>query len=200
MQQFPLNLLFKGERDYHQGGDLYNAVQEIAENFLGKKAWVDHIIFRGFAQYTCELVLSEPNTITMESVRAKCTIRHGEKLIIGTILETKNKVMGRYPFDENLVIKEAVLEGQCISQKNRTGFSAIEEIIVLTKFLHNRLLPAQSGRWIFSQLDLTEPFSIDKACCYAIELKQNLANRMTVSDIKQHDKIIGKIRFTVTPT
>lgn len=197
MHNYPLNLIFKGERDYLQGGDLYTIVQKNAANIFGTKAWINHIVFRGFARNACELILGEiKDVVDMESVRAKCTVQHDGQIVNGIIIETKNPITDKYPFDEGQVAKAAVLEGQSIRQKNRAGFSAIEEIIVLTKILHNQLIPVQPRRWIFSQLDLTEPFATEQQCLYTIKLKQNLAGRMTVSQILQDAKIIGTIRFT----
>lgn len=198
VKKYPLKLLFKGERDYHQGGDIYIAIQEIAQNLIGENTWVSHIVFRGFSRNNCEIVLGDSGNIDGTSIRAKCKINTGKELIGGTILETGTKTIGRYAFDEGAVKREAIIDGLCIRQKKRAGFFAIEEIIVLTKALHNKLIPLKAGRWIFSQLDLIRPLPTDKTSCYAIEQCQNLANRMTVSNILVKQKLIGKIRFTVT--
>ncbi len=198
MQSFLLNLRFKGDRNYYQGGDIYNAVQEIVRNHLDKHAWLKHIAFRGFARNVCELVLGEASQAKGEFIRAQCEIVSGNQSVSAVIIETEKKCADRYPFDENQVITRAALHDKDISQTSRAGFTPIEEVIVLTKYLHNKLFPAKDGRWIFSQLDLLEPFSSDPSNCYAIKLKQNLANRMTIADIIQDDRTIGKIRFTVT--
>ncbi len=198
MQSFPLKLQYKGERNYIRGSDIYNAAMDIVQTMLDDQAWINHIVFRGFARNSCDLILEAPKDYSKKAIRAVCTIKHKEKLIPAIIVETNNKINERYGFDENIVLNEVVLQKKSIFQNRRAGFSAIEEIIVLTKHLHNKLIPIQQGRWIFSQLDLIEPFTINNEYCYSIELKQNLANRMTVSNIIEGDRHIGQIRFTVS--
>ena len=72
----------------------------------------------------------------------------------------------------------------------------MEQIIALTKHLHQATVPVGEGRWIFTRLDLTAPFgsAVDR---YSVRIMNNLANRMTISEVLEDGQKIGKITFTV---
>jgi len=197
MKAYKLNLGFKGNRNYIQGGDIFNAIQTIAREVVEENAWVKHIAFRGFAKNACDFILDRIENVPGNLVRATCNISFNKKLIPAVIIETQEKITKRYPFDESKITKESLITGSAIKQISRAGYTDIEEIVALTKFLHNQILPVEHKRWIFSQLDLNIPLQLNEIERFTIDIKQNLGNRMTVSEISQHDNIVGKIKFTV---
>jgi hypothetical protein len=73
----------------------------------------------------------------------------------------------------------------------------VEEVVCLTKLLHNTLLPLEEGKWMFSGIDLNRPFSDNPETPFEVTLVQNLAGRLTVSEIRQAGQLTGKIKFIV---
>lgn len=193
-QELPLR--FKGKRQYLQGGDIYDAVMSITKDLFGEKAWVDFIVFRSFARKSCEVIFAKDEKMAVDNAIARFTAKIEEHNLNGVVVETERAVEGRYEYDEDKIIQTASINKQCITQVERAGFTAIEEVIALTKSLHYDQIPIEQGQWVFTQLDLTSPFAAE-SLPFSIELKQNLAGKMTISEVKEDGVMIGKIRFTV---
>jgi hypothetical protein len=78
-----------------------------------------------------------------------------------------------------------------------SGFSPIEELVSMTKLLHNRLLPSPGKRWIFSRIDLRRLLERTDAGNMQVILQQNLNNRVTKSRIVSGGNAIGDIFFSL---
>ncbi len=193
-QKLPLR--FKGKREYLQGGDIYDGVISSTKELFGEKAWVDFMVFRSFARKSCEVIFARDQKINVDNAFARFTAKIGEDNLNGVVIETESAVEGRYEYDEDKIIQTASINKQCITQVERAGFTAIEEVIALTKNLHYDQIPIEQGQWVFTQLDLTSPFATE-SLPFSVEIKQNLADKMTISEIRENDVPIGKIRFTV---
>lgn len=192
-----LELSFKGERDYIQGTNLYTAVTEAVKDiFVQDRPWINYIAFRQFARSGCTIALGGEPLASFPLV-GHFACQKSEGKIKGQIYETFELIEKRLPFNEEQMIKTAVIEEKSIMQSKRAGFLAIEEVVFLTKHLHNSLLPPKQGKWFFAQIDLMAPFSNDDTALYAIHLKQNIANRMTISEIEENGHILGKINFSI---
>ncbi|MBU0665006.1 MAG: hypothetical protein KJ990_10735 [Proteobacteria bacterium] len=192
-----LKLSFKGERTYIQGTNLYTAVTEAVKDiFVQDRPWINYIAFRQFAQSGCTIVLGSDSLVSFPIV-GHFACQTGEGKIKGQIYETFEMIEKRLPFNEEQMNNTAVIEEKSIIQFRRAGFLAIEEIVFLTKHLHNSLLPPKQGQWVFTQIDLIAPFSNDDNVLYAIHLKQNIANRITISEIEENGHILGKINFSI---
>jgi hypothetical protein len=128
---------------------------------------------------------------------AACTVQTGEKLLQGTIIATGEPVTERIDFDEERIEVTADVTDKTICQQQRAGFTPVEEVVCLTKLLHNTLLPLEEGKWMFSGIDLNRPFSDNPETPFEVTLVQNLAGRLTVSEIRQAGQLTGKIKFIV---
>ena len=88
-------------------------------------------------------------------IRARFTVRTGGQDIEGCVFETGMPIVQRIPFAEELINQTATLEEHNVFQTvRRAGFSSIEEVVIMTKYLHTVQLPSEQGRWIFSRLDM----------------------------------------------
>jgi hypothetical protein len=114
------------------------------------------------------------------------------------IFETTNPVTSRRPFEEATLLAHAILgqDGCSARLPDRTGFSPIEEVIALTKYLNYAVSPMVNGKWVFGQLDLVEPLPKDYREL-EIRLKSLLGGRFSVNEILADDRAIGIIRFIV---
>ena len=198
-QQKPIDLKvsLKGQRNYIQSSDLYLALDSVARERFGPSAWLSSLAFRELIESRCELILSEDGELPALHGQASCTIEVLGNTFTGDIVATGKPISHRTPFDESLIEHSSYISREKISQKHRAGFTAIEEVVGLTKYLLNTILPPKKKRWVFSRIDLKTPFSAADDVCFDVMLSQNLAGRMTISTIQQSGMDIGKIQFVV---
>lgn len=191
---WPLNLRFKGDRAYLQGGDIYNAVNNLAGELAGKaEAYVSKIAFRRFARQDCDLLGEEPRDKTALIASGTITIEQQPSAKFW-IIETDRPPIGRYDYDEPRIVSSASIHEKTIILRKRTPYTSIEEVIALTKALSYALAPDIDGKWLFGQLNLHHPF-VDARNVLRIEQKAILANRFTTNAIYQDNAWIGDIRF-----
>lgn len=195
-----LEFKFKGKRHYLQSSDLYLIVESVAKRRFGAACWVSALNFRDLLKTKCEIFFFENNDLPVDECPALFTVRLPDSSISGAILPTTEPVVDRVEFDESPVAQSATIAEKEIIQKFRVGYTAIEELVSLTKCLHNSILPPKNGRWVFSGIGLDCPFSADPDACFNVSLVQSLANRLTVSEIQHGGRYLGTIKFIVMNT
>lgn len=193
-----LPLSFKGDRKYLQGGDIYNAVSNIAAELIGVPgAFVEWIAFRRFARMSCEVSIEPP--IEQSQIVSQARVRApGTGSLDVWLVETTIPVTSRRPFDEAQLLAKASLgpDGRSASLPERSVYSPIEDVIALTKHLNYAVSPVVNGKWVFGQLDLAEPLSGDYRRL-KIRLKQMIGGRFSVNEIIVDGHNIGTISFIV---
>jgi hypothetical protein len=193
----PLNLQFKGQRNYIQGGDVYTAVHSLAPRLTeANDVFVSNLAFRRFAKNDCDLSLDQPEDGQEYIAKGKISDGQGKDLRHFWVLESERPAAGRYAFDEQAIVTPAAIKDQEIILQGQTGYAPIEETIALTKALHYQLMPDINGRWVFGQLDLDRPFSATRKTL-RIELISAKARRFSMSKIFEDDELTGNIRFIV---
>ena len=100
---WPLQLSFKGSRNYLQGGDIHNSVDRLAGELTGMAdAYVSKIAFRKFARQDCDLVREKPEDEA--ALVADGTITAGDNPPIQFwVIETCRPAIGRYDYDEQQI-------------------------------------------------------------------------------------------------
>lgn len=192
----PLNLQFKGDRNYLHGSDMYNTVTRLVSVFANDpSAYVNKIIFRHLARLDCNLLMEPP----VESIHL---IANGTyRLADGSdapywVVESERPVGGRYAFDEDAIVSSALFDDRLILMTQRTAYSPIEEIIALNKALNYRLMPKVPGKWLFGQLTLKHALHKDYQKI-KISMRSAIKGQYSVSDIDIDEKPAGEIRFVV---
>ena len=179
------------------GTSFYHAIMKRIEIIYNKcNVWVSRISFPWICKKRVRIIVNPENPdilVSQSDVFCESEQRNDQRIDC----RNRKKIKSRIEYNEDLITKSAIINEETVFQRERTDFSAIEEIVALTKRLHYHLIPEPKGKWVFSQLDLTQPFSDNREILYSIGIKQNLANKMTVSEVKENDTPIGKIRFTV---
>lgn len=197
LEAIPLNLQFKGQRDYIHGTDVYNAIQSLAFHLTDSiEAFVSNLAFRRFAKNDCDLSLNQPDTNLDYVAKGKISDSQGQEIRHFWVLETERAPKGRYAFDEKKIVTTATIKDKEIALQGQTAYSPIEETIALTKTLHYHLMPEISGKWVFGQLDLVRPFSPIRHNL-RVELISVKARRFSMNKIFEDDELTGDIRFIV---
>lgn len=195
MSRIPLEICYKGQRNYIQGGDLYSAIIK----YLPPDAAPFRLTIHRFATKSCDIVFSETDyTGPLESsLIAEFAYATGSEKRTGRVIETENTIDCRAPFEEEKI------EALCTIDKGQneiiiageSGFTPIEVVISMAKNLHYSLYSSE-GKWIFVRLDLERLFQPDDRRL-RIGLKHNLNNRLTKSLIESDGIGIGHIFFSL---
>lgn len=189
-----IGLEFKGNRNYLHGSDIYNSIDKIAkERFDG---WVSSITFRSIAKNQLELVWEKPldknNVCVTGKITDKVLVKHDFWLV-----DTNSSIQNRYEFNEKLITDSSLvnLEKREVQLSYHTQYTPVEEIIALTKQLNYTITPVVLGKWLFSQLDITE--RLNNNGNFKILMRSLLAGKFSINEIYISDKLVGTIRFVV---
>ena len=192
-----LTLRYKGSRDYLHGSDFFNVLMDIKEEITGYSgSFVDRLTFRHYARKMCEITNTQPNDSNNVVGQVRYTVPHDKSHIKFWLVETDKPVTDRYPFDETVILDEINLDQEKRSAvlAQRSVYTPIEDVIVLTKHLNYAISPISSGNWLFGQMDLTEPLT-EHYQSLEIQMKNLIEEKFSVSDILIDGRQIGTIRF-----
>jgi len=189
-----LHLQFKGDRTYLQGGDIFNAVSELARSL--HHGYVSRIAFRRLATHVLVVVDELPESgidpvadITVSSRTDNAAMARW------WLVETNEPVQGRHAYAEHLIAQACEVDKQArsLSKLRDVNFTLIEEVVAAHKVLCNTLAEPGS-RWLFAQLLLSAPLDGDVS---RIELTNTalLSGKMAASDLKLDGVKVGSIRF-----
>jgi len=193
MQSQTLNLKFKGDRTYLQGGDIFNAVNRASKE-SDATSYLSRIAFRRFARRDCKLLWDKP--AQGETLIAQGKVNQSGTELPFWIVESSVPAVGRYNFDEESLVSPAVINCDEIVLEKRSSHTPIEEIIALTKRLNYELTPNIEGKWVFGQLRLIREIPSNYSSLRICRLSE-VANRFSVNKIIVDNQEIGDIRFIV---
>jgi hypothetical protein len=195
-----LALCYKGDRDYLHGTDIYNAVVDhLSMQYPVNEAKAPYFIFHTFIRAECAMFIgagADRDEVDGPPV-VEFGMSFGEKEVAGYLMETGQKITCRNPYDEDRIGQASIVKEQSVTIFEDTGFSAIEVAVAMTKRLHNALLPAPRGKWVFSKLELSRLLRNEDTIEMAISLKSNLNNRLTKSVLTARGEQIGHIYFSM---
>ena len=193
-----LSLSYKGGRDYLHGSDIFNELSKIAAELEGShKGFVERLTFRRFARMACEVFDETP--VEQSRIVAHSRFRLGSGSDMEAwVVETEIPVTTGRPFDEEGLVANALLDvvERRVSMSQRSIYTPIEEVIALTKCLNYAVCPDVKGKWVFGQLDLSEPLQ-ENYQTLEIQMKNLIPGRFSVNKIILNGRDIGTMRFIV---
>jgi hypothetical protein len=192
-RRFPLNLVFRGNRDYIQGADVYEAVVATTQGACGPVQGPLTLRMHSLARAGCELLLAPADVPVSRPELGKAEFVFGNWH--GWIVETGRPVVGRLPYDEGHISRQCEITGSIIRTIGKTPNSAIEVLIGAAKLLHQSLYPQVERKWIVSRIELQRVFSATDFVM-EVELLQNLNHRLTRSAIRCETEPLGHIFFS----
>jgi hypothetical protein len=191
----PLDLAYKGTRDYLHGTDIYSAIVEHFSRTMPEFAHCPlRIAIHGFARNQCDLLytVGAERMPRPEDARVEFSF---EEHVYGWLAETTRPVQSRRPYSEDEAVATSRIEGNTIRSGPTEGFSAIEVLVAVTKRLHMTLRPYQP-RWAFARLELSRPLELIDAGRLKVELVDALGDRLTKSLIVSSNAALGHIYFS----
>ena len=191
----PMDLGFKGTRDYLHGTDLYDgtlqALQRVASGFAHGRL---RMVIHEFARRQCDLVYATGAAPCPrpEAARAEFWLSGG---VSAWLTESARPVTRRRPYPEHEITAGSRIDGTTIHAGGAPSFSPVEVLVTLTKELH-LALRGRDRRWAFTRLELERPLEDTDVASLQIELLQALGNRLTRCVVRIAREPLGHIFFS----
>lgn len=199
LRTLPLELPFKGGRDYLHGTDVYEDLASLAARELGSGIYRFQMALHRFFARQPDLHWSEDQqqpARPRDAVADFSAAARARKLS-GWLSESGRPVGHRVEYDEDRIASRCSFARDSIRIEGETGFLPIEVAVSMTKVLHYRRMPPAAGRWIFTKLDLRRLLAAADAAALSIVLRDNLHGRLTKSDILARGEAVGAIYFSL---
>ncbi|MDO9536872.1 MAG: hypothetical protein Q7J68_00955 [Thermoplasmata archaeon] len=195
-----LRLAYKGDRDYLQGPDIYNAVTRIiSERNPNIEFNRIKIVFHKLARNQCKMTFGNQSVLGKMPKDINAEVRFISPIsdVIGWLVETDEHIIDRIPYPEEDIVKHTSIDGNSITIEGEVQFTPIEILVAMTKHLHMVLYPTKAGKWIVTRLDLTRLLTIFDASRFKVEIEKNLNNRLTKGSIHSGEEMLGYIYFSL---
>jgi hypothetical protein len=191
---------FRGDRNYLQGADIYEAVLDaVATVGMGNVCGSVSLILKKFAESQLDIAVCGGHDPDLPPVSPAGVFRIGlsEGFACGWLSVSSREVTTRFPYEEAAILDATRISGRVAKIENDPGYSAIEIAIAMTKQLHNVLYSAPTQRWIFSRLEIARPLTQSDVESMTIEVIHNLSDRLTKSLVATRQEQLGHIYFSL---
>ena len=192
-KSYPLNLSFKGNRDYIQGPDiifeLIDQIPDIKNDIKVQFHKMSSLPLKAF--YVDNRMLTE-----LKKSGDLCALlsykSETNSLKLMAVIEDKSKVIfQRKEYNESQIIKGYEINDNEISQNMHYAGNFYERVVALYKELLNQTISKEF--WIFLRLDL---LSIDiKINSISIKIQHETGGEMYKANINGDGKFLGSIYF-----
>lgn len=194
--RYPLELQFKGERNYIQGPDIFDAVlSKLCEISSDEIAKID-FSFHRMAHKAVDMICTE-HVENLDPVAVCQYVLNGIRRR-AYVVESSRDIDGRKPYQESEIVEQMLLNAEkavCDLQCSPV-YSDIEIWVAMTKALHQAALPELKGKWLFvrGKFDRYDPQ--DKGPRQLV-IKSNFSNKLTRSDALRNGVKVGEIYFSL---
>ncbi|MBE0627712.1 MAG: hypothetical protein IH606_23205 [Burkholderiales bacterium] len=204
MRTIPLEMCFKGSRDYLHGTDMFNSVTKALKNLVPARTVEGssfYLNIHAIARHQCDMHLaddcSDPETKPSGTIVAQFGIQSPDAGIHGWLAETQRPVVRRVPYQEESIEAASRMAGRSIVHVGESPFTPVEVLVAITKVLHSALYPPSRGRWMLTKLEIGAlPLSATIEGM-RVELLHNLNNRITKSAFFNGSELSGHIYFSL---
>ena len=165
-----LEIGFKGQRDYLQGGDILDLLRTLTRPDPPISLRM-HRMMRDAIKVTA-WSKDDPTPAGLFIYQEA-----GTRRMLSLYDAPRHREAVRTPFDEDAIALGAELSDNAIAMEHRSDASLIERLIVLNKRLHAAVMPNVTGRWILSRVDLVcLPGSVGRV---TVRLERSIGRRLT---------------------
>jgi len=190
--RMPLDLRFKGDRDYLHGTDMVDAVIGHFQGMTDIAVRIQKIAAR-----PVELIVLPDPTTERKNMVAVFSGRLGEREISIGLREIEDgSLPGRYAYDDRAVVAAAAFDfdNRTADMAWNADYTPIEQIVALQKALLLRCFADAAVHWYFTRLDVNVlPDRFDKL---ALAVTQALGTNLVRSGISLDDEDIGNVYFS----
>ena len=194
---------FKEKRNYVQAPDIFEAVMEIARMYFARYPENLNGSFHRLLRSNGILRLfdSENDSQLNDSeVYSFFSISVNKKIYIIKLLGVDSRIKLSRRYDEDDVLKKAVLHDKVIAMPFSTGYTYMEQIVTMTKRLHLTIYPDAQGKWLATKIYMEyffDPVLYDGKII-TVKAMRNFHNRLTENSIFLDDAPVGSVYFSST--
>lgn len=199
MLKFDYEFPLKGSRNYVHGTDMVNfCVGSLTDHFQTALTSLYFSIHRMTVKNLCLYVFSDtevPDRTEADNAVIRFTVNDARWT--GYLRELQSEASHRIEYNEDSIRAECVVDQseRSITLSDRPAMTDIETIVAMTKVLHTELFPP-SLRWVFCRLECPYWPGTKKGERFKITLTQTLGTKLTRSEIKGSDGVIGSVYFS----
>ncbi len=196
VERHPLQLQFKGDRNYLQGPDIFASVLSRLQTLAGDKVTDIDFSFHRMASRAVDLVLAEEGK-DLDPV-AVCQYSIGNAKQRAYVVEADGPVQGRYEYPEQELVDAMTIDVErriCALQRD-LPYADIEIWVAMTKALHQKVFTNLKGKWLFVQGALSV-YEAEGSGPRELSIKSNLNNKLTRSEAIRGGRKIGEIYFSI---
>jgi hypothetical protein len=185
-----LSVIFKGERDYIQGGDIFDCIHSnIAK--ANERTYISKLILKRKVS-TLPCVADTPaNSFGMVFFSDE-----NQNIVKRYLNETNAVVTDRREYKEEIIVDSSEFSDEAIKCPFSPGFSTIEHIISLNKAFNNHKFGTSNGKWLFARIILNRklPFSFREL---QVQLSKSTNGVYTVCNVYINGINLGEVHFVL---
>jgi len=187
-----LSFKFKGNRNYVQGPDMFNALKNHVDfNEATQIALTIYQILRNNADLHR---LGGTEGIPKDAVAVLRVKKEGNQEAY-VLLGNSIPISDSYPYDEAIFRRICSISDKAISLKKNSPYSFIETVVAMFKKLLQTLYPNLQGKWLFTHIQLDSFNEVSENL--KIIHTHNLADKLMKGDILYGHKKLGQIQFVL---
>lgn len=197
MNEFLLDLRFKGERDYLHGTDMFNATLNCLQT-RALKSGVKDVDFSIHRLGRSQVKLSmEAPPAGIEPV-AVCAFTAEERQR-AYLIETGHAITSRYPYPEDEIVSsmEVDVAARCGRLHGETAYTDIEVWVAMTKALHYKVFPNLNGKWMFVRGRFPQYSRHTRTKEQSLVISSSFNDKLTRSEISLDGVKAGDIYFSI---
>ena len=192
----PLQLQFKGDRDYLHGTDMFTSVLSRLQTVTGDKVTDIDFSFHRIVRGAVDLVLSDDSK-DLDPV-AVCQYAVAGTKQRAYVVETEEPVLGRYEYPEQEIVDATTIdvERRVCELEGDLPYADIEIWVAMTKALHQDVFADLKGKWLFvrGRFSVYEPKGSGPR---ELSIKANFNNKLTRSEAVRGGQKVGEIYFSI---
>lgn len=186
-------LLFKGNRNYLHGSDIYNYITNIQKKKYKKLTITFSSMIKKNIVFKVHKIKKIEQLKFKNKPHVNALFEFSNYFINYSIFESKKKIQGKYYYDENLMNFFFKIKKNSSHCNFTTSYSSIEVLIALNKYFHNKKI--KKAQWLFSKLILHSELLEANKKNFKLKLINNKFNKYTSNRIFQNNEEIGTIEF-----
>lgn len=196
------NLYFLGDRNYVQGGTIYEAIIPILSERYGEVLEIDFMFYRVVKSM---LVFSLNKDLTSNDINVVLRFSNKGNIYKMFGYKSDNLVVKREQYNEDILIKDAVVSNSKITfflDKQKTmndNVSVVRYVIALNKKLLTAIFPDETRghKWFLSRIFLNKVYNLREINKVEVKYISRFDFRLVKSIINIDGFDIGEIYFTL---
>lgn len=199
-KKFKLYFAFKGERDYVQGPDIFDAVvekisKEYQSSDISRIKYSAHKMLHANADM---IITDRFDFHEHNNINSLISFINNDQQLYALVVENSEEITTSNEYSEQIIRNGAVIDGCIIKFNNLLNYSLTEIVVSMNKYFLQKTVTDQK-KWIvtkFEYFNLTDSLDV-KNKELQLELTNNFKNKLTKSKIKVSGKTVGMLFFSL---